>query len=520
MLDYLLRNGTIIDGSGRDPFESNIGIEGDRISYIGNEDVEAAEVIDVEGLFISPGFIDAHAHSEFTLIADGRGEGKILQGVTTEINGNCGLSAAPLYGEALEERETELEELGITRRWSSFGEYFEILQKNGIGTNFVTLCGHGNLRGSVLGYRACSPDQGNLAEMKRLLSEAIRDGARGLSTGLAYAPGVYSETRELIELARVLSPSEIYTSHIRSEGDRLTESVEEVLTIARETGVDAHISHIKTAGERNWEKIDEVIRLIGDALDGGINLTCDRYPYIAACTSLDTVLPEWVLEGGVEEELRRLRDQSLLGRVRSEIRPGDDDYWKNVCISSVRKDVNRWMEGKSLHDIAECTGSDPVDMLFELLVDEGARVDAIFFSMSEENLKRFLTLPYTMVGSDSAARCSSGPTSKIRPHPRTFGTFPRFLGPYVRDKGLMDLPEAIKKITYLPAATFNLRGRGLIREGYFADIVVFDYARINDRATYSEPYLMPEGVEYVFINGSPALYEGMLTRNLSGRVLR
>lgn len=528
MLGYLIKNGRVFDGSGSEPVETNIGISGDRITYLGNEEIPARETIDVKGLIVSPGFIDTHAHSEFNLLADGRAEGKISQGVTTEINGNCGLSAVPLYGEAVEHREADLKELGIKERWSTFKEYFKILRNKGIAINFATLCGHGNIRASVMGYKDIMPDENAMNEMKRLLLEAVEQGAKGISTGLIYPPGVYSTTKELIELCSVFNRCltlsakrsvHIYASHMRSEGDELIEAIEEVIRIGREAHVNVHISHIKTAGERNWWKADKAIGFIEEARSSGINVTCDRYPYIAASTDLDTVLPSWVYDGGVDEELRRLRDPYTSKRIKAEIGLKDEDYWKGIFVSSVVQEENKWMEGENIFDIALKLSKNPIDALFEIIIDEKARASAIFFSMNEGNLRKFLSLPYTMIGSDSSVRSFSGITRSGKPHPRGLGSFPRFIGKYVKDEGLMPLSEAIRKMTSLPAETFNLKDRGMIKEGFYADITVFDYEKINDMATFKEPYKKSEGIAYVFVNGKLAVKEGEFTGGLFGRII-
>ncbi|MEW5745823.1 MAG: D-aminoacylase [Nitrospirota bacterium] len=519
MFDYLITNGLLVDGSGAEPRSAAVGIKGDRIASIGSGDADARTVIDAQGAVVAPGFIDTHAHSEFTLLADGRAEGKISQGVTTEINGNCGLSAAPLYGAALERRTADLEEVGIKERWSTFREYFVLLEQRGIALNFATLCGHGTIRASVMGYRDEAPDERALAAMKRLLSEAVRDGAKGLSTGLIYPPGVYAGTEELIELSRTVAGHGIYASHMRSEGDRLVESIDEVIRIGSEAGIRVHISHVKTSGERNWGKIGAAIRRMEEARGRGLALTCDRYPYIAASTDLDTVLPAWVYEGGVEEELKRLADPGTAARIKAELSGKDDAYWKSVFVSSTVRPEHRWMEGESLFAVAAKRGMPVVDALFSILIEERVRTGAIFFSMNEDNLKRFLSLPYTMIGSDSSVRSLSGPTRIGMPHPRGFGSFPRFLGKYVRDEGVMGLPEAIRRITALPAATFGLSERGLVKEGYYADLAVFDYHSMKDTATFGSPYQLPEGVIHVFVNGEPVVHEGRMTGARPGRVL-
>lgn len=557
-IDILIKGGTVVDGRGSEPFEGDVGIEKDKIAFVRRNkelsdertQVKAMRVIEARDLIVSPGFIDTHAHSEFTLLADPRAEGKICQGITTEINGNCGLSAAPLLGEALKQRGGDLEELGIRERWSTLKEYFEILQGRRISLNFLTLAGHGSIRGSAVGYQDRKLTDTDLKQMRLLLKETIGAGAAGLSTGLIYPPGVYSDTEELIVLCRALLQSDkkvlmrsprppfagswgrrpgakegvtgIYTTHMRSEGDSLIESLTEVIRIAKESGIRVHISHIKTSGDRNWNKIDEALTIIETARREGLGVTADRYPYTASSTDLDTVLPSWVYEGGSETETRRLKNAEVQGRIKKEIlydHP-DMEYWENVCVSSVISAENGWMEGMSIAAIAARQGSQPVDALFRILIEEKLRVGAIFSSMSEENLRRFLSLPYVMIGTDSSARSSSGITRKGKPHPRGFGSFPRFLGRYVRDGSLASLSEAIRRITLLPGETFGLHERGVLREGAFADIVVFDYRRILDRATYSEPFLRPEGIGYVIVNGQPALWEGELTDTRAGRVLR
>lgn len=520
MLDFLIKNGLVTDGSGSATVPMNVGIKGDLIVHTGHEEPSAVEVVDASGLVVSPGFIDTHTHSEFTLLADGRAEGRISQGVTTEINGNCGLSAAPLYGEAFDRREADLKELDITERWHAFGEYFSLLMQRGIAVNFATLCGHGNIRGSVVGYRNEVPDEAQIAEMKRLTAEAMKAGAKGLSTGLIYPPGVFSTTEELIELAKVVSGSGgLYASHMRSEGDRLIESIEEAVRIGREAGTAVHISHVKTAGERNWHKVEAAIGLIDEARRSGLQVTCDRYPYIASSTDLDTVLPSWVYEGGYEDELARIKDPGTREKIRNEVGEKDDKYWKGIFVSSAVNSKNEWMEGENIADIAIKMQRSPFDALIEILIDERVRTGAVFFSMNEDNLKRFLSLPYAMIGSDSSVRSFSGVTCKGKPHPRGFGSLPRVIGKYVREEGLLKLAEAIRRMTSLPASTFGLQRRGLIREGFFADITVFDYEKIADKATFREPFQRSAGIMHVFVNGVPAVKNGDFTGSRSGRVL-
>ena len=536
-IDILITNGLIFDGTGSQPYEADIGVSGDRIEFInrtseygkqnGKCGAKAGQTIDARGMAVSPGFIDTHGHSEFTLLADPSAEGKVWQGITTEINGNCGLSAAPLYGEAFVHREEDLKEYDIPERWSSLSEYLGILSSRRPALNFITLAGHGNIRASVLGYKNKKPDHKELEKMQALLRETVDQGAIGLSTGLIYPPGVYSTTEELVDLlsslTRLPDPQQyIYTSHMRSEGDMLVESVEEVIRIGRETGLKVHISHIKTSGQKNWNKIDIVLSLIEEARKNGIPLTCDRYPYTASSTDLDTVIPSWAYEGGSEAELGRLKSRDISEKIKQEIlsEHPEKKYWEDIRVSSVATDRNRWMEGKTIAYIAAEKNQEPVDMLFMILMEEELRVGAIFSSMSEDNLMRFLSLPYAMVGTDSSARSFSGPTARGKPHPRGFGSFPRYLGRYVRDSRLMDLNEAIHRITLLPAVTFGIRDRGILKEGAFADIVIFDHRKIIDRATYDDPFLKSEGMYYTLINGEPAIWEGQLTNRRAGRILK
>lgn len=530
-IDLLIKNGTVFDGTGAEPFEADIGVAGDKIVFVNKKsearsqksEVRATKIINAKGLAVSPGFIDTHAHSEFTLLADPRAEGKLLQGITTEINGNCGLSAAPLYGKALEHREKDLAELGIKERWSTFEEYFRILEKKGIALNFLTLAGHGNIRASVIGYKDKKPVIAELKKMQALSQKAIDAGAIGLSTGLIYPPGIYSDTDELVSLAKSFSNDRlIYTSHMRSEGKGLIESIKEVIRIGKEANIKVHISHIKTSGKENWDKIDEAISLINNARKRGVKVSCDRYPYTASSTDLDTILPSWTYEGGAEEELRRLKSSQVLEKIKKEILHGhpDNDYWTKVSVSSVSSQKNKWMEGKTLSYISRKINKSPVDALFKILIEEKLRAGAIFSSMSEDNLRRFLSLPYAMIGSDSSARSMSGITYDGKPHPRGFGSFPRFLGKYVRDNKLMSMTSAVHKITMLPARTFGINGRGVLKKGAFADIVVFDPGRIIDRATFDKPFLKSKGINYVIVNGSPAIWKGNFTGAAAGKILR
>ena len=523
-IDYLLKNGFVLDGTGKDPILADVAIEGDRIKDIGFlQDVDAANTFDLKGLCVCPGFIDAHAHSEFVLLADGRAEGKISQGITTEINGNCGMSAAPLYGPALEQRESDLEHLNIKDRWNTFPEYFEILKKRTMAVNFATLVGHGNIRASVMGYSDRQLTEKEMEEASRLLREAMDAGAKGLSTGLIYSPGVYSDTSEIINLARAASEhGGIYATHMRSEGDMLIESIEEVVRISSEAGIQAHISHLKASGEKNWGKLETVFEILELANEKGLKITCDRYPYIASSTDLDSLLPSWAFEGGRKKEIEKLRfakkrlANSILKKHPEAVHIG---FWEKIVISTMGQD-NKWMEGKSIAEISGSIKKSPIETVCHILLKEDLDVGAIFFIMNEDNLGLVLKLDNMVLGTDSAARSFDGPTAEGKPHPRGFGSCPRVLGKYVREEGLMTLQEAVHKMTGLPADIFRLEGRGILAKGFFADITVFDPEIIIDTADFDNPFRRPEGIHYVFVNGELVLTEGNMTSAMPGRILK
>lgn len=516
---FLLKGATVYDGSGGAPFAADIGIHGNTISALGISLKGGADtVIDVSGLCVSPGFIDTHGHSEFTMLSAPSAEGKVLQGITTEINGNCGLSAAPLLGKAALQREGDLNEYGITVRWSSFEEYFRLLEDAKPALNFATLAGHGNIRASVMGYAARSPDAKEMKEMKLLLEKCLEAGAIGLSTGLIYPPGVYSTTAELAELAEAgrsfAGDGFIYTTHMRSEGHGLLDAVKETMEVGRLSGARVHISHIKTAGRENWSKAERCIAMLKEARAEGVRVTCDRYPYTAGSTDLDSVLPSWAFEGGSTSELERLRNSEERERMRTEMNV-DREYWETVFISEVGSARNSWMEGKNVPEVADALGMNLLDGVFHVLAEESLRVGAVFHSMSEDNLIKFLSLSFCMVGSDSSARSLSGPTHRGKPHPRGFGSFPRFLKHFAGSR-----EEAIYKITGLPARTFGINKRGIIKEGYYADLVVFHAEELTDRATFEEPFLAPAGIRHVIVNGRLAASAGAMTGNRTGRVLK
>ncbi|MBF0487299.1 MAG: D-aminoacylase [Nitrospirae bacterium] len=529
MLDVLIKNALICDGTGGQPYSADIGVSGSKIALIAASiNLNAELTIEAGGLVAAPGFIDVHSHSEFSLTTHPEADSKLLQGVTTEINGNCGFSAAPIYNDAQQQLEKEFLHHGVQRRWQTFKEYKEVLSEAKPAINFATLTGQGNIRGSVLGYENMEAASGDIEKMAALLRDSVADGSIGLSTGLIYSPGVFSTNDELIGLIRRSGVAPlIYATHMRSESDALIESIEDTIEVGRQTGIKIHLSHLKTAGKQNWHKIDAVINLIEKAISDGIKVTCDRYPYTASQTSLDTALPAWTYEGGDEAELARLTNPSLLQRIKAETAAfrDNDSYWKGVLVSSVKTEKNRHLEGMSIADAASAASVKPIDFAIGLLIEERLAVDAIFFSMNEDNLRRILSLPICMVGSDSSVRPIAGHNGNAsngqsgKPHPRGFGSFPRYLSKYVLSEGLMSLPEAIRKITGLPAETFGLKDRGVLRENAYADITLFDENTIRDTSEYASPWSAPEGIEYVFVNGHMAAKDGTLTAARVGMVL-
>lgn len=536
MVDILIKNALIYDGTGNAPYEGCVVIGGDTISYVGPSIAGpvAGRIIDAGGMAVTPGFIDVHSHSEFSLFRYPEAQSKLLQGVTTEVNGNCGFSAAPIINDARGHMEKEFESYGITERWEDFGLFKDYLRVRRPGINFSTLVGHGNLRASVMGYDNIPASVGDIVNMGEHLRSAMANGALGMSTGLIYLPGVFSDTDEIVGIikasseplngslnssSRLSATDIVYASHMRSEGDFLLESIGDTIEVGRRTGCRVHLSHLKTAGKHNWHKVAGVLSLIEEAIDEGIRVTCDRYPYIASQTSLDALLPAWVYEGGDEQELLRLKKPEILARIKNEIsdKINSDNYWYGVVVSSVRSERNKPMEGRSIGELAGKRGVDPFGLVIGLLIEESLRVDAIYFSMNEDNLRRILKLDVCMVGSDSAVKGFDGSAGK--PHPRGFGTFPRYIGKYVVGEGLMPLRQAIHRITKLSADTFRLADRGVLAVGARADVVIFDVDRIRDMADFENPYLRPEGIEYVLVNGTVAVDGGSLSMERAGLVL-
>jgi N-acyl-D-amino-acid deacylase len=519
---FVIKNAVVYDGTGAAAVKATVGVESGKITFISDSFVNnGIDAIDAENQVLAPGFIDVHSHSDFSIFQCPDAQSKLLQGVTTEVNGNCGFSASPILNDAKKQLEKEFVSNGIEKRWESKAQYDIALSEIPLGLNLATLTGHGNIRASVMGYENRQPNDHELNLMALSLREQAAFGSRGMSSGLIYLPGAFSENSEIIEIIKRSGLRNIiYTSHMRSEGDRVVESIEETLEVGRHTGVGTHISHLKTAGKRNWHKIGQVVSTVKKALSEGLKVTCDRYPYSASQTSLDAVLPPWIYEGGDEAELKRLKNRQHLKRLRDDLAPqiSDLSYWDSVMVSSVSSEKNKFMEGKTIGELARQKKSDPLDFTIALLTEERLKVDAIYFSLSEDNLKEILSLPNCMVGSDSSLKPLDANVGG-KPHPRGFGSFPRYIKKYILDEALMTLEAGIRKMTELPAGTFNLTGRGIIREGAYADLVVLSPDEIKDGATYEAPHTPPSGIAYVFVNGVMAVKNGVFTGNRAGMIL-
>ncbi|MCE5323047.1 D-aminoacylase [bacterium] len=525
MFDFLIKNATVLDGSGGERFTADIAVKDGKIAAMGDISDSAARTIDAAGLCVSPGFIDIHSHTDSILFVDGFAESKITQGVTTELCGNCGFSAAPCLDESgRAELESWRRKNGIEDDWHSLGEMLSALEKRPIAVNFATLAGHANLRSAVVGLveREASPYE--IERMRMLLRAAMEQGAFGLSSGLIYPPSCYADTSELTELAKVIADfGGFYSTHMRDEGDDLIEAVEEAISVGRGSGVGVQISHHKACGRPNWGRVKTTLAMIDECRQSGMDISVDQYPYIASATSLSAMLPQWAFDGGDDALLDRIRNRrrELLEFLSSNTSGEcNKDEWKNVLISSVCSENNRACEGMSIEDIAMRRGSRPEEVVLDLLAQEHLGVSMVHFSQCEEDVETVMRSGFAMVGSDASARRISGRLSQGKPHPRAFGTFSRILGRYVRERGVIGLETAVQKMTSAPARKMGLMDRGLLKDGNWADMVVFDPNEISDAATYENPHQISRGIRFVFVNGRPAVEDGVMTGEMAGQVLR
>jgi N-acyl-D-amino-acid deacylase len=526
--DIVIVHAHILDGSGSPWYEGSVAIKDAKIVEIGRIGNRFAKrTIDAKGLIVAPGFIDLHSHSDFTLLADGKAESKIRQGVTTEIIGESG-SAGPVLGPAIPPLDKELATMGLKRTWGTLGEYFTTLQKHGMAVNIASYVGNGQVRLDVMGNVNRVPTPAELDQMKALVDQAMRDGAVGLASGLIYPPNSFAKIDEIVELAKVAARyGGIYTSHIRDESDHEPEALREAIEIGERGELPVHILHFKIAAKQNWGKIGQMSAIIQSARDRGLDITADQYPYIAAMTGLQMTLPTKYLEGTHQEVIDRLRDSAAREEIRKLIETGAEGWqnhveasggWHGVMVASVQKPTNKEYEGKRMDDIAHMMDKDPVDALCDLLISEETFPYAIYFQMSEPDVRAGLQEPWVGIGSDGVA---VNPEMKFmgRPHPRFYGTFPRVLGVYVREQKVISLADAVRKMTSLPAQIIGLSDRGLLRPGMAADITIFDPATVADRATFEDPSQYPTGIPYVIVNGVVVIDQERHTGALSGRVL-
>jgi N-acyl-D-amino-acid deacylase len=527
MLDILIKNGFVVDGTGKPAFKADVGIAEGRITIVAEGiEQEAKRTIQAQGLHLAPGFIDPHTHSDLTLLADPRAESKIRQGVTTEVIGNCGGSPAPLLGAAVEETLAEAKHVGVDITWTSMAEYLEHLRSPGTAVNVMPLVGHNTVRGSVLGFDDVQPTTEQQAEMERLVAEAMEQGARGLSTGLFYPPGFYAHTEEVIGLARVAARcGGIYASHIRNESDRLLEAIAEAIEIAEQAEIRVEVAHLKLSGYQNWKGADRLLASLEDARSRGVRVGCDQYPYAASATWLAAILPYWAQTGGAKAVAERLSDPEVRALLRKdweenraewEDRGGMRD-WTDLLITDCdpRPDV----QGKNIAEIADAEGKDPLEAAFDLIVVSDGQVECVCFGQLEDNVRVLMRHPLVVVGSDGSALAPHGVLGQRKPHPRSYGTFPRVLGRYVRGEKVLSVEGAVKKMTSITAKRFGLSDRGVIREDAWADLVLFDPQTVADRATFTDPHQYPVGIPCVIVNGVVVIDQGQHTGALPGQVL-
>jgi N-acyl-D-amino-acid deacylase len=527
--DVLIVNGTVYAGDGGAPFQADIGISGDRIAAIGELTGTAAKTIDASGLAVAPGFINMLSWATESLIEDGRSQSDIRQGVTLEVMGE-GQSMGPM-NEAMKEEAFQLSsDIKFDIEWTTLSEYLEYLEARGISSNVASFIGATTVRIHVLGYEDRPPTPEELVEMENLVDQAMRNGALGIGSSLIYAPAFYSTTEELIALNRVAARYDgRYISHIRSEGTQLLEAVEELITIAREAGIGAEIYHLKAGGKDNWDKMEDVFAMVEAARAEGLDITADMYTYTAGATGLDAAMPPWVQEGGHDAWVERLKDPEIRARVIAEMKqPGDD--WENLYYAAGSPDklillgfknqALKPLTGKTLAEVAAMRGTSPEDTIVDLVIEDDSRVGTAYFLMTEENIRKKIAQPWMAFGSDAGSLAPEGVFLKSNPHPRAYGTFARLLGKYVREEGVISLSEAIRRLTSFPAENLGLEGRGLLQEGYFADIAIFDPATISDRATFADPHQYATGVQHVIVNGVPVLLDGEHTGATPGRFVR
>lgn len=529
-VDLLITGGQIYDGSGAVAYRGEVAIRGDRIIAVGtNTGLKANQTLDVKGLAVAPGFINMLSWATESLIQDGRSQSDIRQGVTLEVMGE-GDSMGPMNA-AMKKESLELQgDIKYPIEWTTLGEYLEFLEKHGVSCNVASFIGATSVRVHEIGYANRPPTADELRRMTNLVHAAMKEGALGVASSLIYAPAFYAATDELVALATAAAPhGGLYVSHLRSEGNRFMEALDELLLISEKAGVPAQIYHLKAAGENNWKKMDAAIAKVEQARARGMKITADMYTYTAGATGLDAAMPPWVQEGGYAEWAKRLQDPAIRTRVKKEMSTPTDE-WENFFVAAgspnrillvgFKNEKLKPLTGKTLAEVAALRKTSPEETAMDLVVEDGSRVGTVYFLMSEENVRKQIKLPWVSFDSDAASLAPEGVFLKSNPHPRAYGNFARLLGKYVRDEKLISLPEAIRRLTSFPAATLKLQHRGALKAGNFADVVVFDPEKIQDHATFEKPHQYSTGVTHVFVNGVQVLKNGEHTGAKPGRFVR
>lgn len=524
--DLIVKNGWILDGTGGPAWKGDIGISGEIITVLDTIDPsQGKRILDASGMYVCPGFIDIHSHSDGYLYGYPEGQSRVLQGITTELAGNCGYSASPLTGVGAEDRRKNWEENeGIDASWTDLASYFSLLESEKISLNHAILLGQGTLRENLIGNFDRELTSDELRAILRAVEEGMDQGAFGISTGLEYTPGRYTPTDEIVEMARVVSRrGGLYASHIRNEESTLLEAVDEAIEIGRRSQARVEVSHLKAAGRMYWSKQRASLELIESARTRGVEVLADAYPYTAYSTDLTVLFESWALEGDAAALIERLKDRSSRARIRKEFDarvPKEPGGYDLIVISEVKREENRFTLGLNGLEIAEHMKMEPADALLKLLETEGGSLGYIGHGMSPENVRMVLSHPLVMIGSDGLVMAPSGKLGETKPHPRSYGTCPRILGHYCREGKLFDLPVAVHKMTAMPADQIGLHDRGRIAKGKAADLVVFDAAKVRDSATFQDPHRYPSGIEYVLVNGTVVVEKGQHTGARPGQVLR
>tara|TARA_Y100000996_G_scaffold347121_1_gene285395 strand:- start:980 stop:2653 length:1674 start_codon:yes stop_codon:yes gene_type:complete len=529
-VDFVIKNGFIYDGTGAVPYMGSVAINKDKIVYVGPpKSFIANQTIDATDKIISPGFINMLSWGVETLIEDGKSESDIRQGVTLEVFGE-GMSWGPVNEELKTYMKKNQGDIQYEIAWNTLGEYLQFLENKGVSTNIASFIGATTLRVNAIGFEDRKPNADEMELMKKLVHQGMKEGAMGIGSSLIYAPAFYSSTEELIQICKVAAKYDgMYISHMRSEGNKILESVDELLEIANQAGIRAEIYHLKQSGKKNWGKLDAVIRKIDSARAKGLKITADMYTYTAGATGLDASMPPWVQEGGLDKWIERLKNPKIRNKVVKEMQT-DTNNWENLMhaaessdkliLVGFKNDSLKYFTGKTLTEVAKIKGKSPEETAIDLVIQDGSRVGTVYFLMDELNVKRQIQLPYMSFGSDAGSMATEGVFLKSSTHPRAFGNFARLLGKYVRDEKIIPLEEAIYKLSGLPARNLKIKQRGLLKKGYFADVVVFDADSINDHATFENPMQYSSGVEQVWVNGTHVLKNGKHTGAYGGRFVK